>query len=594
MSIPIMWISKLNIVNYRSIEHEEFDLRPLSTLIGKNNVGKTNLIYSIKMLLEGTSKDFATEDFFDKSNNIILEARIENVAPYLDLCVPIHRTKIKKCLENDGSLRVQKIIKPGINAGKLNLWDQEKGGYSLPTGIEAGLKQIFPEVIHIEAFHDPTIEAIGKSSATLGKIIKQIIQVVEEKVSGSLERAYANANKTLNVVQEETEAGIKEIDKRADEIKAIEKDIAHQLETLFGKVGVRIKVGLPNLPDLLGNSQLLLLEGGTWTPPDLKGQGLQRALYVALLQTLALQLRKQTTSKIKRPFLLFVEEPEAFLHPSVQMKMRDALEEISYSNQVIIATHCPTMVSSRHFGDVILIRKQEEEIANGKTRTIQLKGQVKLATTEEKERIYQLLSYQRSSKFLFADKVVVVEGPTDVVLFEAITERITKQHPDSLNVSFVESGGKAILSDFVKLIRDLGLYAIGIVDLDFIWKGAGQIFADDSMYSKFINRFRDKLKENRAIQKNADGSEKVNKKKAFALLKKEFQKDIETLATKLQSYNIFLLVNGEIEDYVGLGKRSKGKYLPAAKEIKDGTRELTNIEELNRIIRDGLGITDFP
>lgn len=584
-----MYISTLKIENFRSICNETFTLQPMSILIGKNNVGKTNLIFSIKLLLEGTAKDISLEDYFDNSKEIILEAQIENVKHYLDLCEKHHRPRIEGRLEANGSLKLRRIISSDRQLDKLKLWNKDSNDYDLPTGIEAALKQILPEVIYIEAFHDPTSEAVGKATATLGKIIKQILQPVEQQVSGDLEESYAKANKLLNVVEVETDTGdTRDQDDRVKEIKETEKIIEQQLEAFFGKVGVRIIVDFPGVPDLFGGSKLKLLEGGAWTFPDLKGQGLQRTLYFALLQTLAEKIRSQGENIIKRPFLLLVEEPELFLHPSLQMRTRDALENISTLNQIVIATHCPTMISSRHFYDTILLRK--EEVANGKSKTFQLKKSEKFKEEEASRRIEQLLNYQRSSKFLFADKVVIVEGPHDVIIFEAIIENITKQQPDLLNISFIDSEGKDVVFELINLLNGMGLHAIGIVDIDFLWEGAGGILKGESRYSKFLDRFTKELQKEGAIQKEVDNSDKIDIEKAVNLLKNSFQEDLKFLSTELQKHSIFLLKNGEMEDYIGIGKRARVKFSLIAEEIRSGSRAIKNIEEIKNIIHEGLNI----
>lgn len=45
----------IQIKNFRSIKQEEFDLTVMSVLVGKNDVGKSNVLEAIRVLLEGTS-----------------------------------------------------------------------------------------------------------------------------------------------------------------------------------------------------------------------------------------------------------------------------------------------------------------------------------------------------------------------------------------------------------------------------------------------------------------------------------------------------------------------------------------------------------
>ena len=72
---------------------------------------------------------------------------------------------------------------------------------------------------------------------------------------------------------------------------------------------------------------------------------MQRTLYLSLLRALAVRMRQAGEAVLARPFVLLFEEPEAFLHPEGQTKMRNALDAIATQHQVIMATHSPVIVT---------------------------------------------------------------------------------------------------------------------------------------------------------------------------------------------------------------------------------------------------------
>ncbi|MHA1401957.1 MAG: ATP-dependent nuclease [Candidatus Heimdallarchaeaceae archaeon] len=586
----IMYISEITITNFRSIEEETFYFKPFSILIGKNNTGKSNIMTSLKLLLEGTNRDFSIRDFHNSSNNIVFEAKIQSVENFLELSSEPHKTKIKEDIQN-GYLKVRRIIEPGPKVNKLEVFDLKKGDYGLKTGIENALKQLLPEVIFIEAFQDPSIEAHGKSSATLGKIIKQILSRIQEQTSEQIEKAFKKANHLLNVYEVEIDGEPQEVDQRAEDIKNIEAKIRRNLQNVFGDVDVRIKIDFPKVPELMVNSRIELLDSGTWTPPELKGQGVQRALYVALLRSLAEQLREEKdTTGLKRPFLLLVEEPEIFLHPSVLGTMRNALEEISSTNQVLIATHSPSMISRNNLSNVILVRKTMKEDEKGKTVKLNKDGE-QLDQPNEK-RLRHLLEYQRSSKFLFANKVIVVEGPSDVVLFESIIETWTNQSLDSLGLAIIDSGSKDIAVECAGVLRSIGLDVICIFDVDFLWRGAGKI-CNSSDYSNFLNKFWENAEQEGIVEKDNDGKNRIKKdekSKAAEIITQNFQKERKNIYNKLKDNKIWVLSHGEIEHYVGLSHSSKGKYVEIAKKIRNGKQEIIYKDDLKNIFLEGLGL----
>ncbi len=580
----MMTISQLHIENYRSIEDETFDLRPLSILIGKNNVGKSNVVNALAFLLEGTAKTINERNFYDPDTEVCITAKIENVEHFLELSAQKHRDKIAKRIDKS-AITVRRTASADGTKPPIGLLDPSSGEFSLPTGIEAGLKQILPEVIMIEAFKDPSPEAIGKSTAVLGKIIKQIVAQVAEKIHAELKSAYDQLNRLLNVVEEE---GAGKADGRIPELQEIEQNILRHLASMFEDVDVRIRVDFPGLPDLMTRAQVEIFEGGEWTLPELKGQGMQRVLYVALLQALAEQIRSSTAHEIKRPFILLIEEPEAFLHPSLLGKMRNALESISLSNQVAFATHSPEMVSPHKLSDVILVRKTQN--LQGKQHTIRLRAEPQeLDHIRDKRRI-ELMEYQRSSRFLFADLVAVVEGISDVLLLEAMTEALSKHSVDELNIAFIGAGTKYIVAELTRALRSLGLQAIGIVDLDFLWDGAGSIASALPEYSRFMAQFEANYARLKRSDKVGNDS-KYNKHEAVDIVFTELSTIYPKVITLIErKCGIYILPSGEIEEYAGISTQAKSQYAEAAIQIRDGKREIKNQGEILHILINGLKI----
>lgn len=95
--------------NFRSIRHETFPLKPLSVLIGKNNTGKTNLLDSMEILLEGTSKDVTDEDFFDPTTDFVIEGRFSGIKDYLDILDPRHKPRIEERIDSEGCITVRRV-----------------------------------------------------------------------------------------------------------------------------------------------------------------------------------------------------------------------------------------------------------------------------------------------------------------------------------------------------------------------------------------------------------------------------------------------------------------------------------------------------
>jgi len=582
-----MKIENVRINGYRSLAPVDIPLQNLTILIGRNNSGKSNILLAVKLLLEGTQRDISEGDFFDASagervGEISLEASLTGVSEYLPLSAEKHRTKIANSIEDD-VLRVKRVItRSPLNVGKLEIWQPEKGEYGLPTGIEAALKQILPEVIFIEAFKDPSEEAVAKGSAVLGKILKQIVEQVADQLKAEVSDAFQNASKKLNVYESDG----KTVDERPDDLIRIASRIRNHVQTVFEGSDVRLRFDLPGITDLMGAGTVELKDKGPWTLPEGKGQGFQRALYLALLQALAEEIRESTGIEIHRPFIIMFEEPEAFLHPALQRELGSTLEEISASNQVMIATHSPLLVSPERIGSVVILKQEISPETKVHCTKCLIPDLEKLPSPEDKQ-LSSLLRFSSSSEFLFSDCILVVEGPSDRTLIEASWDIVRKSDIPSggpLALAVIDAGNKTVVPVWVDCLRAMELTAQGLVDLDFVWRGAGSRLGADATYSQFAAKFWKLADENGLTDPHAEQKAiaKGNKTKAFELLKAELGDYVRAIRDRLRDeHGIWVLEEGEIDPYFALSQSSKGQYSSTAQRIRNGEVEIPReIEEI--------------
>lgn len=585
----MMRVSSLRVEGFRSLASIEIQLRDYTILIGRNNAGKSNVLLALKLLFEGTARDLADNDFYahgaQRADQIVLEAELEGVSEYLPLCDSRHRTKITNCLVDGDKLRIRRTAsRSPLELGKLELWQPNENTYGLPTGIENALKQLLPEVIFIEAFKDPSEEAQAKSSATLGKLLKQILESVSAQLKPEVEESLNRIARRFNVV----EAGGREEDERPEEFKRIEKRIRQHMQTVFEEADVRLRFRLPEISDLMGLATIELKDRGPWTPLEGKGQGFQRALYLALLRALAEELR-ETRDAIHRPFLLLFEEPEAFLHPALQREMGDILESISTSNQVVVATHSPLLVTPQRIPNVLILRQVTSPADPNSHNTSCLVPKLDLLPDPNDKQLVNLLRFSSSAEFLFADCVLVVEGPSDRVLFEASWDVLRKSLCSGgrpIDLAIVEPGSKDAVPVWVQYLQAIGFPARGVVDLDFLVDGAGRCLKSDPSLSQFVDKFW-QLAEQRGILDIVDGKHRISpgkKADAFDLISKdaELNQRTQTLRQRLQrDVGIWVLAKGEIDSYFGLSPSSKGNYAAVGQKIRSGEVQIpSEIEDI--------------
>ncbi len=586
----MLTLKNIQIKGFRSLKDINLPLQNLSIFIGKNNAGKSNLLLAIKLLLEASIKDVADDDFYknELERAELIEIVGEFIVPpeYLDLCEAKHKPKIQNCIVDDVLTVRRQIARVDgkLKVLALELKQPESGEYNTPTGIDAAFKQLLPEVIFIEAFKDPSEESKTKGTAALGKILKQIVAQVSDKINDDVMVALSEAEKKFNRIMQDG----KESDDRPDELKRVEGRIKSHIQDVFSGSDVRLKFNLPNVSDLISTATVELKDRGPWTAPDGKGQGFQRILYVALLQTLADELRDETAA-INRPFILLYEEPETFLYPALQREVGNIVESISMTNQVVVASHSPMLLNPSRLENVVIVR---QELAPNPHRTNIYVPDSSLFERDDDRGMISLLKLNNTSEFLFSDYILVVEGVSDKLLLESSWNRIRGKFDKKYEtISLIESGGKDILPVWLGYLSKMGFPVKGCVDLDFLWNGSGKVLKDDVVVGKFCEKFWAMAENAGHCEVDKEGKPKHSlkngcKKDAFKFIvgdkpDEELNKLAQYMFDELRKNNIWVLAKGEIEDYFQLSSSSKTQYVPVSQEIRSGKVEIP--EELEKI-----------
>ena len=572
-----MKIRKLKVLNFRSLKEVDISLGGCTTLIGRNNTGKSNILHAVRLLLEGGKGDVKETDFWDRGLPVEIRATLDGVAAYLPLSADKHRTKIESYVSDDRLTIAKFYGSKDQEPGKTYLVHPTSGEPGLPTGIDAALKQILPEPIMIESLADTSEEAAMKSTTAVGKIFDRVMDAIGARAKPDLDSAFKSANSLLNV----TEEG----DARVDEIRAIESDVTKYIQVNFPDCKALVRIGLPTLQDILKGVSIDL-DDGRVTPFFLKGQGLQRALYLSLFRTLADRVRGAGAQGVSRPFILLIEEAELFLHPTAQSQMRAALETIGAAQQALFSTHSPVMVSPKSLHDVILVKKDPES----KQTVIPEPKDL----PEADERLFlDITNLERGSRLFFADRVMLVEGRSDSCLCAAIIDRLAVPGYDPERFAFVEMGGKGRLPRFQDVLKSMGQEVCVLADLDFLWDGAGAVLGGDEALSRLCQRVETTVVHaNPELENPTTDQLKRQKKLAkFECLRRdnELLQLKGTLIERLGRRQIFVLAEGEIEGYVGLSESAKGRYLDAALEIGAGRREPLYQDELRGIFSAFVG-----
>lgn len=167
--------------------------------------------------------------------------------------------------------------------------------------------------------------------------------------------------------------------------------------------------------------------------------------------------------------IVVVDEPELHLHPKWQSVLRDLLSELSQEtdNQIIIATHSPSFITRDNVQKVIRVFRESD----GTSRIIGNPGQnlpcMKQSFPDEKALTHMIMSHN-NEKMFFADKVVLVEGITDRLLFSALIEFCSEYLGRTEVTEVIDVHSKSNFADYQSFLSSIGQKMCIIADLDYI------------------------------------------------------------------------------------------------------------------------------
>ncbi|WP_417878587.1 ATP-dependent nuclease [Vibrio sp.] len=453
-------LTSVAISNFRSCKSTMATLRPFTALVGYNNAGKSNIILAIKWLLEGSVLTEA--DMYDSKEPIQVEGIIENITyETLTLLTPENQQKIQPFIIG-GTLRFSRKQEIDITTGKvkknLDVFDGKEWKKN-PGGIDGAISNIFPEPIHIPAMSDAVEDATKKkTSTTIGKILLAIVSEIKKEHEQQFSQNISLIGKYLSHDGE----------KRLESLNKIDLGVSDKVNQFFPDVSVKIHFPTPTLDDIFKSGTLKVFEDreDVSVMRDISrfGHGTQRSIQMALIQYLA-EIKKKSTDTKKSNTLIFIDEPELYLHPSAINSVRESLSSLSeLGYQIIISTHSASMLSAKHAANAIQVYK-------GSTGTIARK-----TIAEKIDELYESSSPQlhsaftlsNSSYFLFSEEVLLVEGKTETNVLCALYSKINGYEINPSKKCIVSVDGKGSLLKMANVINSIGIKTKILADCDFL------------------------------------------------------------------------------------------------------------------------------
>lgn len=409
-----MRIDSIEIKNFKSVRYAEIKPANFSSFVGQNNHGKTNLFDAIEYFYDGLGRSQRIEDIrFNDGNTDEVSVKIvfSDLTGNIDSMLnDKNRVSIKNALGDNNQIAFSRV-----NGDKLQV---EIAGTVLeknPLGIDNATKDFLPRLEYIDT--KKYFDDVGKydKKTPVGIMLSSVLETVIEKST-----EYSQLKEKFIKLFEDENSDVHK------ELKSLSSSISNYLIKQFPDCSsVRFEITPPEFTEYLKNFETKV-DDGIETPVHEKGDGMQRALMLAIIQAYA-DFRKDDLQS--KSFLFLIDEAELHLHPMAQRKLKSALQEIcDKGDQVFVNTHSSVLVSDKEINETIF----RVEKIDGATNVYPVSSSL-----EKQNIVYDLLG-GTPSDLLLPDNFIIVEGETEEIFLEGVISRFYNDMP---NIKILRADG---------------------------------------------------------------------------------------------------------------------------------------------------------
>lgn len=651
-----MKLIDVEVLNYRALsnltkENSVHIDKQTTLIVGKNNSGKTSFTHVFELFLN--SGKFSWSDFsstchseFKRIFNEYVSAKhLENDREFVEnnyMHVPAIQMRLTiEYSDKDNWSNIRPLLTSLDNSNQIVILfsyalDKANAFFEhLYSEYEKDTKKDIVE--HISYLHDlyytysirPYAENVQTSPVSLTDIKKIIgsafIAAQREvddgnskgnsKLSSVFQREYKNrSNKSTEIDNKY------EIEDLNREVTKANSDIDDKLHAFFdGFIKSYAAFGYPNIEDsslvlksnmsisnVFQGIKLFYKDHDHMLPEKYNGLGYSNLIYII---SEILSFKSSIDEKGTDLNLIFIEEPEAHMHPQLQSILIQRINAFLESNQipaqVIITTHSSHIVANTDFESIRYFFRNHKHVTvkDMMKFTVSDKDVVK----DEEDNEYDIDTLQFLKRYItlvkcdmfFADKIIMIEGLCERLLMPLFLEKvddIIKSSYPSLKVlseqyiSVIEVSG-AYMHKFKEFIEFLEVKTLIITDIDccahtIVMKdGKEQLNKDRSLKKRLTKSevlediLEDLVTTNPTLKEWLPGSNSI--------------KDLLNMEENKKEYgNVYVTYQNNISNEKEKGKIKCGRTFEEAFLIENASFVFQNKEQLSSISRFISGYID--
>lgn len=421
-----MKFKSVTIKNFRNFEDISIELTNKNVLFGMNDVGKTNFLYALRFVFDKDirKQNFNDTDYFKKKVEFPIEITIE-----IDI----------SDIENTDSQKLRAKLKGALLSNQNTVYIKVKASYDekemvgIPVMYWGGeledleemrVRGTYYEIDYV--FNVTYIDAYVDLYTLFKKNANKLLVNDKEEDKDILE----NINSICTSLNDEISnlSGIKAFEEK---IEPKYKKYRHDNISISVKSEIAVK-------GLYSNIVPYIKQDDDESLYPTSGEGRKKLLVYSIFDLLS---QDEEDKKIN---IFLIEEPENHLHRSMQIALSHTLFVDDKYQYLFMTTHSPHVLSEMDKVNLIRLYNENKTVSSSSA----------LYVVPNKFKSQRKMLNRGLVEAIFADKVLLVEGPSENVLFGKILSVINPFYEaDGIYILPVGGFGFRPYFDMLKALR---------------------------------------------------------------------------------------------------------------------------------------------
>jgi len=434
-----MNINSVNLQGFRNYSDAHIRLSKNTLIIGANDVGKTNFIYAMRLLLDKSLSDLDIEpklnDFHINANGVQSE-RIEILIEFDD----VKEDAVLSRLGGDVSDKGKTFIK--YVADKSNLQ------YKMFIGHKSNDMREMTSRFYLKYLNLRYVTSQRDLSKYISLEKRHLLKLAKEA------RSEEEREADKSILDELTQS-LKDVNNKVKEINYVSKatselnDELKKLSYQNDKFSVQLDSGAIGIDQFIEKLELSSNTNGKKVM--LGGDGFNNQILLALWKAKSVREHDLENEVV----IYCVEEPESHLYPHQQRKLSQYLID-KLPGQSIVTTHSPQITTSYSPDSIIKICSNLEEsyaASEGCSNCI--------------SKAWDGMGYRISilpAEAFFANVVLLVEGPSELLFYHELSKALNIDL-DLYNISILSVDGVQF-EVYIKILEAFEIQWVARTDND--------------------------------------------------------------------------------------------------------------------------------